>query len=161
MNENLIAVGATLQRTPPNTKLASVSFITEVAKRPRPNASPTGSPSEKHHIEPRDFTTLYSRLTALEEIIKSKDLIITQLSSEVTKLTEKVASFEKDLNELKDGQHSLESQTQDPTSMANWVTVASRAVAGVEGKKLARPNQQIEVLNSVVSEQNERDRFKF
>ena len=110
-------------------------------------------------------TQLMKRVEQLENELKDVNEKTKLLDSDVHQQKQQQDILLEQQNNLKQ-QETIQQQQQQfqqqPTDqgLASWVSVASRAVARVEGKKLNRTPQQIEVLNSVVSEQRERERRK-
>ncbi|CAF1057648.1 unnamed protein product, partial [Brachionus calyciflorus] len=115
-----------------------VTQVSETSKRCQTNTSPSSPPDERF-VNIADFSTWKAKLLIMETLINSKDSTILDLSNKITDLTKRVEQLETELKDAK---------------------IASQAVAQVEGKKVDRPHEQIEVLNSVVSEQRERERRK-
>ena len=97
----------------------------------------------------------------METSILAKDLTINNLVEKVNSLTDKVTQLESLIANQKSNSGTLDVEKQQGSStIPNWVTVASRAVARVEEKNVTRPTHQIEVINSVTNEQVERERRK-
>ncbi|CAF1050199.1 unnamed protein product [Brachionus calyciflorus] len=111
-------------------------------------------------------TQLMKRVEQLENELKDVNEKTKLLDSDVHQQKQQQDILLEQQNNLKQQQETIQQQQQQfqqqPTDqgLASWVSVASRAVARVEGKKVNRTPQQIEVLNSVVSEQRERERRK-
>ncbi|RNA31305.1 hypothetical protein BpHYR1_032171, partial [Brachionus plicatilis] len=112
--------------------------------------------SSYHGTAHLDVASLRQKVLTLEILLSSKDQIILKLENLVEDLKSRVDKIESEI--LKSS--STQCVQQPCFNNTSWVTVASRALAQVEGKKLDRPAQQIEVLNSVVYEQKERERRK-
>ncbi|CAF0916009.1 unnamed protein product [Brachionus calyciflorus] len=140
-----------------------VTQISETSKRCRTNTSPS-SPLDGRFVSLADFSTWKAKLLILETLLKSKDTTIADLTNQVSQLTIRIGNLENELKVANDKTMDLETQVekqrQEQTPLRSWISVASQAVAQIEGKKVDRPQEQIEVLNSVVCEQKERERRK-
>ncbi|CAF1088955.1 unnamed protein product [Brachionus calyciflorus] len=143
-----------ITNTPQHASSGSVTKISETSKPSRVNTSPS-SPPEDRFLSIIDFSTWKTKIFLLETLVHSKDKTIVDLSEKITELTDKVQLLENELKEVKDkasnfvvqaGHHQqqqLEQQTNEKV-LNSWVSVANRALAQVEGKKVERTPHQIE-----------------
>ncbi|RNA21465.1 hypothetical protein BpHYR1_000960 [Brachionus plicatilis] len=88
-----------------------------------------------------DVASLRQKVLTLEILLSSKDQIILKLENLVEDLKSRVDKIEREI--LKSS--STQCVQQPCFNNTSWVTVASRALAQVEGKKLDRPAHQIEI----------------
>ncbi|CAF0703532.1 unnamed protein product [Brachionus calyciflorus] len=113
----------------------------------------------------RDEIRLYSDADSFEELEKLladgpvKEELMGSLLPTSADYIRSISTYNVIMNDIRNRRPVRYCFQEDQISFLSWISVASRAVAQIEGKK-DRAAEQIEVFNSVASEQKERERRK-